>query len=214
MTARPLKCQSKDTGIMLSEPSQKHSMWIVKLPLINRMNKPPYFAELYRLTVCTGFGGRTVAQIASVKASTLFVCNNRGRQNGKDSFSKMSDSWSPAEISPFSRSRSILIDKATFDNAACCHHDIWSPSFPPSPDSLLNRNITMRFNTGSIATLQWYIHSHNEYWWMKTNTCMGNLYSGQCVCNSRANEVSLRFFCLCFFLSLYPYNQIKDIRMI
>ena len=30
-----------------------------------------------------------------------------------------------------SPSLSILIDKATFDNAACCHHDIWSPFFFP-----------------------------------------------------------------------------------
>lgn len=158
-------------------------------------------------------GAKATAQIASVKASVLFVCNNGGWQNRKDSFSKMSDGWGPTEISPLSLSLSILIDKATFDNAACCHHDIWSPVFFPSPGSLLNRNITMRFNTGSIATLQWYIHSHNEYWWKKTNTCMGNLYSGQCVCNSRADDVSLRFFALCV-LSLYPYNQIKDIRMI
>lgn len=60
---------------------------------------------------------------------------------------------------------SILIDKATFDSAACCHHDILvtlfypphthtrtPPWLPLPPGSLLNRNLTMRFNTGSIAT--------------------------------------------------------------
>lgn len=58
---------------------------------------------------------------------------------------------------------SILIDKATFDSAACCHHDILVTLFCPPPRtapprlplpaaSRLNRKLTMRFNTGSIAT--------------------------------------------------------------
>ena len=94
------------------------------------------------------------------------------------------------------------------------------PSFFPSPGSLLNRNTTMRFNTGSIATLQWYIQPHNEYWWMKTNTCMGNLYSGRRVCNSRADDVSLRFFGLVCSFPLpiqsnkgYTRDLIKDMAV-
>lgn len=65
----------------------------------------------------------------------------------------------PPPLPPPPTLLSILIDKATFDSAACCHHDILVTLFYPAPPRLplppgspLNRNLTMRFNTGSIAT--------------------------------------------------------------
>lgn len=54
--SKAFKMSKQDTSTMLSPPSQKHSMWILKLSLINIMNRTPYFAELHLnlLTVSAG----------------------------------------------------------------------------------------------------------------------------------------------------------------
>lgn len=167
------------------------------------MNKPPYFAEQHPnvLTVSAGCEGHS-SNCLSEGIYALCVQQRKGDKIERTAFLKCQTVGVLLKYLPSpSLSWSIKLPLTMLHVVTMT---FGHPSFFPSPGSLLNRNITMRFNTGSIATLQWYIHSHNEYWWMKTNTCMGNLYSGQCVCNSRADDVSLRFFRhVCFLPSAH-----------
>lgn len=187
---------------MLGPPSEKHSMWTVTITT-DKFNEQ----ESLFLSRATSEAAHCLCwvwrpQLTSRASRRLWsLCSTiDGEKIERTAFLKCQTVGVLAEISHFSLSLSILIDKAAFDNAPCCHHDIWSPFLFASPASQLNRNITMGFNTGSIAALQWYIHSNNEYWWMKTNNCTGNLYSRQSIYNSHAYDVSLWLFrlCVCF----------------
>jgi len=61
MTARPLKCQSKKPSQCLAHLLRNATRELWKLPLINIMNKTPYFTELHvnLLTVSAGCEGHS-----------------------------------------------------------------------------------------------------------------------------------------------------------